>query len=108
MATPPNSPTGPDKGKNELSMEKRLLIAFVLMGLVLFLTPYIYKPAPPPKQAPTAQQAAKNPAAAQAPAETKPVEAATPPPAAPGQIQETTEKLFTIDTDVYRIQMSNR
>ena len=29
-------------------MEARLLIAFVLMGLVLFLTPYIYKPATAP------------------------------------------------------------
>ena len=34
--------------KKELSMEARLLIAFVLMGLVLFLTPYIYKPATAP------------------------------------------------------------
>ena len=30
-------------------MEMRLLLAFVLMGLVLFITPYIYKPAPAPK-----------------------------------------------------------
>jgi len=37
-------------GGKELSMEQRLLLAFVLMGLVLFLTPYFYKaPPPPPK-----------------------------------------------------------
>ncbi len=35
-------------GKKELTMEQRLLLAFVLMGLVLFLTPYFYK-APPPR-----------------------------------------------------------
>ena len=29
-------------------MEQRLLLAFVLMGLVLFLTPYFYKAPPPP------------------------------------------------------------
>ena len=39
-------------GKKELTMEQRLLLAFVLMGLVLFLTPYFYKaPPPPPKTA---------------------------------------------------------
>ena len=41
----PNSggtPGGPGKPK-ELSMELRLLLAFILMGVVLFLTPYFYK-----------------------------------------------------------------
>jgi hypothetical protein len=47
-------------GKKELSMEQRLLLAFVLMGLVLFLTPYFYKSPPPaPKTtAPVASQTA--------------------------------------------------
>ena len=35
-------------GKKELSMEQRLLLAFVLMGVVMFLTPYFYKAPPPP------------------------------------------------------------
>ena len=44
-----NQPNKP--GKKELTMEQRLLLAFVLMGLVLFLTPYFYKtPPPPPKK----------------------------------------------------------
>ena len=31
-------------------MEIRLLIAFLLMGVVLFVTPYFYKTPPPPGQ----------------------------------------------------------
>ncbi len=49
----PNSTPGGGK-KKELSMEIRLLLAFLLMGLVLFLTPYIYKAPPPPKKPVTA------------------------------------------------------
>ena len=48
----------------ELSMEMRLLLAFILMGAVLFLTQYFYTPATPPRppaepvetQQPVAQQ----------------------------------------------------
>ena len=58
--------------KKELSNEARLLIAFVLMGLVLFLTPYIYKPASAP--APGANKPATSKT-------TNPAEAATAPPA---------------------------
>ena len=64
------SPAG--QGKKNLSMELRLLLAFVLMGLVLFLTPYFYKAQAPPRspvkpapqtQQPTPQQAVQPPAA---------------------------------------------
>ena len=39
-------------GKKELTMEQRLLLAFVLMGIVLFTTPYFFKtpPVPPGKK----------------------------------------------------------
>jgi hypothetical protein len=37
--TPNNNPPGP---KKELTMETRLLLAFGLMGLVLFATPYLF------------------------------------------------------------------
>ncbi len=37
-------------------MEQRLLLAFVLMGLVLFLTPYFYKAPPPPPKTATPHQ----------------------------------------------------
>ena len=39
--------------KKELSMEVRLLIAFVLVGLILFVYPYFYKePANPAQSVP--------------------------------------------------------
>ena len=95
--------------KKELSMEMRLLLAFVLMGLVLFVTPYIYKQPPAPAAKPnppatqTAQPAAVEPAKTEAPA---------PAPAAaaeiPGQIQAAEQQDFTIDTDLYQVAFSNR
>jgi len=58
MAEPTSggTPGGPGQPKKELSMELRLLIAFILMGVVLFLTPYFYKNVAPPvrKSAPIA------------------------------------------------------
>lgn len=85
-----------------------MLLAFVLMGLVLFLTPYFYKaPPPPPKTATkTAQQSesAKTAALPAAPATTKSVPAQP----APGQIEASTEQQFVVDTDIYRVTLSNR
>jgi YidC/Oxa1 family membrane protein insertase len=95
-------------GKKELSMEQRLLLAFVLMGLVLFLTPYFYKTPPPPAKTATkstdqnASTATK--AAAAAPAST-PAASSQP---EPGQIEGSTEQQFVVDTDIYRITLSNR
>ncbi|MGE5646348.1 MAG: membrane protein insertase YidC [Acidobacteriota bacterium] len=90
-------------------MEKRLLLAFLLMGAVLFLTPYLYKAVMPAKPA-----AAKPPAAAtaQTPEQPKPAAPAPQPAAAPAAPAATAaaaqEELYTIDTDLYRIVLSNR
>lgn len=90
-------------------MEKRLLLAFLLMGAVLFLTPYFYKAVMPAKPA-----AAKPPAAAtaQTPEQQKPAAPAPQPAAAPAAPAATAaaaqEELYTIDTDLYRIVLSNR
>src|SRR5581483_7738121 len=108
MADVPKPPAqlGPS-GKKELSMETRLLLAFLLMGLVLFLTPYFYKAPPPPAKSTTPVAATKS---AQAPAKTE--AAATPAQAAanpmPGQIQAASEQEFVVDTDIYHIRFSNR
>ena len=89
-------------------MEQRLLLAFVLMGLVLFLTPYFYKAPPPPAKttAPASSQASP----ATAPAVPKTAEAAPAAPATPvpGQIVAPSEQQFVVDTDIYRITLSNR
>src|SRR5258708_34899858 len=102
-STQPGKP-GP---KKELSMEKRLLLAFLLMGLVLFVSPYIYKAPTPAK--PVTPPAASQPAQAK-----KPVPAAVkqtapvPEEAIPGQIQAGGEQEFIVDTEFYRIRFSNR
>jgi YidC/Oxa1 family membrane protein insertase len=91
--------------KKELSMEKRLLLAFLLMGLVLFITPYLYKnepAAPGPKAAQTTKPAqtdtTKPPPAIETPA---PVEI-------PGQVQAGQEEVFAIDTELFHVEFSNR
>ena len=102
----PIQPGGKPGKKKELTMEMRLLLAFLLMGLVLFLTPYIYKAPPPPKKLvtpPIAAQVAdeKKPRAA-------PVAQAVPAEPVPGQIQSSAEQEFIIDTQFYRIRFTNR
>ena len=107
-----NTPIGPGNQpgkKKDMSMETRLLLAFLLMGLVLFLTPYIYKaPQPPPKPAkPVAtEQVPEKPAEPEKKPEEKKPAAPTQP--VPGQIQATSEQEFTVNTDIYRIRFSNR
>src|SRR5271166_481885 len=109
MADLPTNPTNP-QGKKELSMEIRLLIAFALMFLVLFVTPYIYKPAPAPK----ATTPAATPAQAAQLTKKPEAEAATPTAAAPakqpvpGEIKAAVEQTFLIDTDLYKIQFTNQ
>jgi YidC/Oxa1 family membrane protein insertase len=114
MADQPNNPTPPGKPpRKELSMEVRLVLAFVLMGLVLFLTPYFYKAPPPVKPTPGAAKQSEttktteptsNPAAPPQIATTKNV-ALQP---APGEIHATSEQEFTVDTQIYRIRLSNK
>ncbi len=101
-------------------MEARLLIAFVLMFLVLFLTPYLYKPAPGPKStAPVTPQQAQEVAKPPAPAPAAP---ATPASAVipssktskdqqatqASAVQGTSEEAYVVDTALYKISFSNR
>ncbi len=94
----------------ELSMELRLLLAFLLMGVVLFVTPYFYSPTPTPTPLPPAEGATQE-------EPLPPVEAAVeePPapeleevPEAPGTIVAEQEEEIVVETDVYRIVFSNR
>lgn len=104
----PNDPaSNKPKKSNELSMEMRLLITFVLMGAVLFLTPYFLKttaPVPPVKKAETATDEKK----AETPAAPKQAEAPPPVPA-PGQVSSATQDdQIAVETDLYKVQFSNR
>jgi YidC/Oxa1 family membrane protein insertase len=99
--------------KKELSMEARLLIAFVLMGLVLFLTPYIYKPAtsPAPGANKPATSKTTDPAeasAAPAPAAPATTPAAAPPVEMPGQLHGDKEETVVVDTELVHVVFSNK
>jgi YidC/Oxa1 family membrane protein insertase len=96
--------------KKELSMEVRLLIAFVLVGLILFVYPYFYKEPPPvqpeSKALPTAvAKAGAIPVPAPAPATPA---AASSGASMPGAIEAGIEQVFAVDTDFYHVEFSNR
>ena len=100
--------------KKEMTMEIRLLLAFVLMGLVLYITPYFYKqPAPQPAANKSGAAQTQTPAPPQ-PETAANAGAATPAPAPaaaaqiPGQVQADQEETFTIETDLFRVVFSNR
>jgi YidC/Oxa1 family membrane protein insertase len=106
---PTMNPNAPNKG-----MEKRLLLAFALMMLVLFGTQYFFHPAPAPKTATpitpnNAAQMAKPPATApnQAHASAPPV--GTTGASAPAEpVEASAESTQVIDTDVYHIVFTNK
>ena len=95
----------------EMSMEVRLLLAFLLMGAVMFLTPYFFKTPTPPPAKKAAQQTAAPAASPNAP----PADAAPPTaeavveatPAVPATAQQALPP-FLIDTDLFRIAFSNQ
>jgi YidC/Oxa1 family membrane protein insertase len=93
------------------SMEKRLLLAFALMGVVLFATQYFFKPPVPSRPTP-AQQTAKEPSKVPEPAVAAvappPPAATTPPATALPQVAAAKDETYTIETDVYRVVFANR
>jgi YidC/Oxa1 family membrane protein insertase len=102
MAQEIKLPGAPNQGPG---MEKNLLIAFALMAVVIFGTQYLMpqpEPAPVKKEAP---KAAPPPAAA--PAEKAQI-AATPATPAAGTVVGTKEEVFRIETDVYRVEFTNK
>jgi YidC/Oxa1 family membrane protein insertase len=117
MAESTSGDTKPNQPRKELSTETRLLLAFLLMGAVLFLTPYFYRSgAPPPeaKKSPPAGAPATQPAgtpatqSADAPATARvtPPPAAAKTPAAPVAAQEAEQ--FVVETSLFRVELSNR
>ncbi len=115
----------PAQPPKEMSMEVRLLIAFLLMGVVMFVTPYFFKSqvppavnkaaagqtasqstpgAPPTPDVQPAAQTTAPPAAAAAPAEEEAVAAAPPVGATPQKAEPT----LVIETDLYKIAFSNQ
>jgi YidC/Oxa1 family membrane protein insertase len=94
-------------------MEKRLLLAFLLMGAVLFLTPYFYQPEPPAAPAeepqPTEQvQSAPAPPPAEEPVAAPAADVASPDGEPVEAVSAEAERDYRIETDVFRIVFSNR
>jgi YidC/Oxa1 family membrane protein insertase len=114
----------PAQPPKEMSMEVRLLIAFLLMGLVMFLTPYFFKSQVPPtgKKDAAGQTASQGPTGAPATQGAQPAAEATVPPAAAqateaeapallpavGATPQKAEPAFVIETDLYKIAFSNQ
>jgi len=97
--------------KKELSMEVRLLIAFVLMGLVLLVSQYFIKPAPTPTA--TKAGAAKSaepvkPAAVEKPEAVIPSTQKQKTAETLDAVQASAEETVTVDTEVYHVVFSNR
>jgi YidC/Oxa1 family membrane protein insertase len=108
-----NGGTNSTKPPSEMSMEMRLLLAFLLMGAVMFLFQYLYPQAPPKKTPPAPQTTTEqtNPPSP-APQQTAPVHnaaAAAAASAASGPAtQQNVEAPLAIDTDLYHIVLSNQ
>ncbi len=98
--------------KDDFNMERRLMLAFLLSGLLLLLlVPLINHPTQPaPPSAPAARRpvrrSAAGPAAPQPAAKTRPVPAAK--PALAEAIMAHAPRHYVISTPVYRIEFSNR
>ena len=94
----------------ELSDQQRVLIAFALMLVILFVWGKFFKPpAAPPNTAPRpAQTSTAAPETNQAPAATAApaIETMLAPPA--GAIQASDEQITVIESPLYRVQITNR
>ena len=95
----------------QMSTENRLLLAFLLMGAIMFFTQYLYKPQVPPdgKKSTQTALATKGTAPAAASQATPPVEtvetgrAPTVPP-----VQGQGEPPYVINTDLFQVTFSNQ
>ncbi len=102
-------------------MEQRLLLAFLLMGVVLMVSQYLLPKPVPPK--PAEQKTAEQKTPAQTPPEQKPVADKSPKPAAaasktsaakketeavPEKTAATVSQEYTVETDLSIVRFSNR
>ncbi len=115
-----SSPTPPKKEPKELSNEVRMLLAFVLMGLILVVTPYAYRklglvPPETPKKAATAKDIGALPSSAPTTASGTPMSSSSAHPAdsaaaAPGAaaVSAGSEQEQVLETPLYHVVFSNR
>jgi YidC/Oxa1 family membrane protein insertase len=104
--------------KKELTMETRLLIAFVLMGLVLMVSQYFMKPPPAPapadkpgvaKSEPEKSGAEKSEAAIPSPAQQRATQVSGEVSGAVSrEVKAESEQTVTVDTQRFHVVFSNR
>jgi YidC/Oxa1 family membrane protein insertase len=96
----------PKKKRPDITMEQRLLLAFVLMGLVLLVSQYFYRPSAPQRRSDVKQTEAPKPVEQAKPAEEPPPLTATAQPTS--VVAAAAEETQRIDTDVFRVALNNR
>jgi YidC/Oxa1 family membrane protein insertase len=97
--------------KKEMTMEVRLLIALVLVGMVLLVSQYFIKPVPAPTAAKDGAAKSAQPvtaAAVEKPQEVIPSAAKEKAAETLNAVQAAGEETITVDTDVYHVVFSNR
>src|SRR6266404_7980022 len=102
--------SGPPNNK-EMSVEMRLLLAFILMGAVLFTTPYFFKapPGPTPVKKAESTTVPPTPSVAQVtPTNNQQPTTNNPAPSSTARVSAQKEETVTLDTDLYRIVFWNR
>ncbi len=111
MSQPVNSDNNSATSPKEMSMEVRLLLAFLLMGAVMFLSPYFFKsqaPAPAKKTAAAGSVApAPPPPAATTSVKPAPPVTASAVPSPNATPQQPLPPLI-IDTDLYKVTFNNQ
>ena len=115
MAESNGSKKGLGQPPEQMSTETRLLIAFLLMGAILFVSQYFYKPATPPpdgkKSTQSAQTGGSGPTPAEAPATVAPppeeTAAVGKAPTAP-VVNAQAEPKLVVNTDLFQVTFSNQ
>jgi YidC/Oxa1 family membrane protein insertase len=115
MAEPENGGNSNPQAPKQMSMEVRLLLAFILMGVVVFLTPYFVKTPPPTRKAATtaAQQTTSTTPASTTPAPAPTPAAETPAAEVPsipvaGATPQQPQPPFIVDTKLFRVVLNNQ
>ena len=111
MAESTGSNRGLGQPPEQMSTETRLLLAFLMMGAIMFLTPYFFKsPTLPPNAKKSTQvlQTVGNPAATVTQAPPPEEAAAGAKPATAPVTQAQTQPNYFIQTDLYSISFSNQ
>src|SRR5947209_7340347 len=107
-----SSPTPPKKKFKELPTEIRMLVAFVLMGIILIATPLVYRklgfvaPVQPTKKIappPAVKTSSESAAAAVPPASEPDTRKASGVISAPGAAAAAKEQEYVVDTQLYHV-----